>query len=249
MSLAAGSRIGQPERVTNGGAGSDVIAGVAQGLQAEGARGALLIGSTARRTATAASDCDILVVRSEDSARPDFERSLHGDVLVEIVAKDEPGWCEHLRGLRPRWVYSFLDGGEVLFDDGSVARLLALSEEVFRTFVTPDEVRQELATLLWHGRAKVERAALSSDPVQAAYWAALLLPTLIDALLGLANRPTVPGSRRLDVLDTISLSEGDRAALTMTMMGLPYERVRAARELAESLLLRLGDPDLERTDW
>jgi predicted nucleotidyltransferase len=218
-------------------------------LQAEGALGALVIGSAARGTATESSDVDVLVVDSQGSGRERFERTLYGDVLVEVVARDEPGWRQHLRSVRPRWVYAFLDRGDVLFDDGSVARLCALSAEVYRTFVTPDEVKRELATLLWHGRAKVERAALSNDPMQAAYWAALFLPTLIDALLALGNRPTVPGSRRLEVLESISLCERDRSRLASAMLGAPHDRVRAARELADSLLSRLGDPDLERTDW
>ena len=127
-----------------------------------------------------------------------FERSLHRTVLVETVAKTESQWLEHLRGLRPRWVYSFLDDGEILFDDGVIAYLRSVAEAVSRDFNTPLEVRQELATLLWHGRAKAARAAASDDPVVAAYWAALLLPDLIDALLALGNRPTSPGSRRLD---------------------------------------------------
>jgi predicted nucleotidyltransferase len=225
---------------------SDVTRILASRLRVEGALGALVIGSAARGTATEVSDLDVLVVDSRGSGRPGFERTLYGGVLVEVAAKDEPEWRQHLSGARPRWVYAFLDGGDVLFDDGSVARLRALSDEVYRTFVTPDEVKQE--TLLWHGRAKVERAALSSDPIEAAYSAALLLLTLIDALLALGNRPTVPGSRRLEVLESISLSEGDQSRLTITMLGAPHDRVRAARELADSLLSRLGDPDLERTD-
>jgi predicted nucleotidyltransferase len=237
-------------RVIETGDRLEVIRSIGRRLQAEGALGALVIGSVARGTATDSSDFDVLVVEREGSGRAAFERTLYGDVLAEIVSKDEHGWRAHLRSLRPRWVYAFRDGGEVLFDDdGCVARLQVLSETVYREFVTPDEVKQELATLLWHGRAKVERAASSTDPAESAYWAALLLPTLIDALLGLANRPTVPGSRRLEVLDSIALSEDDASLLTVTMLGAPHDRVRAARQLADSLLARLGDPDLKRVDW
>jgi hypothetical protein len=65
----------------------------------------------------------------------------------------------------------------------------------------------------------------------------------------LANRPTAPGSRRLDVLESISLSERDELLLTHAMTGLPQARIRASQELADSLLLRLPPPDLERIDW
>jgi predicted nucleotidyltransferase len=228
---------------------SALIRSVAGALQAEGARGVLVTGSSARETATSDSDLDLLVVDRDGSARPSLDRTLHGDVLVEVVAKDEQGWRDHLRSQRPRWVYSFMDGGEILFDDGSIARLQAFGEAIYRQFATPDEVKQEHATLLWHARTKIARAASSHDSIQAAYWAALQLPTLIDALLGLANRPTAPGSRRLDVLESISLSERDELLLTHAMTGLPQARIRASQELADSLLLRLPPPDLERIDW
>jgi hypothetical protein len=72
---------------------------------------------------------------------------LHRPVLVEIVAKTDRRWRDHLRGERPRWVYAFLDGGRALFDDGSIDRLQQLSRTVYDNFVTPAEVKQELATV------------------------------------------------------------------------------------------------------
>ena len=227
----------------------DVIAVVSDQLRHEGARGALIIGSRARHTATEVSDLDLLVVDRDESERERFERTLYSGVLVETAARDEQHWYEHLHGPRPRWVYAFMDAGDVLFDDGALARLQSLSRGVYEDFVTPTEVRQELASLLWHGRAKTARAAASQDPRQAAYWTALLVPTLLDALLALGNRPTVPGSRRLEVLETISLDPRDETLLTIAMTGEPLGALDAARELADSLLDRVGDPDLERVDW
>jgi hypothetical protein len=92
-------------------------------------------------------------------------------------------------------------------------------------------------------------AVLSDDPKQAAYWAALLCPLLIDALRALSNRLMVPGSRRLEVLTSIDLNDEDASLLTITMTGEPFDRIHAARRLVESLLERLGDPDLERVEW
>ena len=217
-------------------------------LRADGARGAAVIGSVARRIAGPESDLDVLAVTA-DGVPASFTRTLHVDLLVEVVAKTEAKWIEHLQSERPRWVYAFRDLGDVFFDDGSVARLRELSDAVYRDFRTPVEVRRELATMLWHGREKLARAAASPDPRQAAYWSAMVVPTLIDALLALANRPTAPGSLRLDVLGTVALDNRDAALVDAALQGDPMLRLAATRELAASLAERLGEPDLERVDW
>lgn len=116
-----------------------------------------------------------------------------GTLLVEIVSKTYDGWLAHLESARPRWLYALLDTGPVLFDDGSVASLRAKGEEVLAGYETPAEVKAELATILWHSQGKLERAARSKEPRSASYWAAIVLPDVLDALFALHGRPTVPG--------------------------------------------------------
>ncbi len=65
------------------------------------------------------------------------------------------------------------DGGEVLFDDGALHSLIEEAAALLTRFVTSDEVKAELATNLWHSRAKLERAVSSGDPHIAAYVAGL----------------------------------------------------------------------------
>lgn len=141
------------------------------------------------------------------------------------------------------------DGGQVLFDDGALHGLIAEATALLRSFVTSDEVKAELATNLWHARAKLQRAASSEDPRIAAYGAGLAVPDVLDSLLALHNRPCVPGSRRLEVLATLEIDDSDRRLVSELLLGDPFSRVRAAVDLNSSLSARLGPPDLERTAW
>lgn len=221
---------------------------VHQRLRAGGARGAMVFGSLARGVALGSSDLDVLVVVGDDDA-PSFRRELYGHRLVETVSKPLPEWHTHLTDQRPRWVWALTDGGEVLFDDGAVRHLIEEATALLRVFVTSDEVRAELATNLWHARAKLQRAESSGDPQIAAYAAGQAVPDALDALLALHNRPCVPGSRRMDVLATVDLDDGDRLLVGELLVGDPFVRVSAAIALNSSLSARLGPPDLERTVW
>ena len=221
---------------------------VRERLLDENARGAMIIGSVARKTALEASDLDVLVVAADDDPAS-FRRELHGDQLVETVSKSLAGWQSHLTNQRPRWVWALTDGGEVLFDDGALQGLIEKAEVLLAGFVTSDEVKAELATNLWHSRAKLERAVSSGDPHVAACVAGLAVPDVLDALLALHNRPCVPGSRRMDVLATLSLDSVDRLLLDELLVGDPLGRARAAVALNSSLGARLGPPDLERIVW
>ena len=223
---------------------------VEQRLRSQGNRAAMVIGSVARGTALRQSDLDVLAV--DDEATPErsrFERVVHGERLVEVMTKTRAAWLDHIGGRRPRYVYSFLDGGEVLFDDGSLVELQRVAQERLDTFVTHPEVLSELATILWHSSTKLERAAGSQDPRTEAYWASVVLPDVLDAMLALHNRPCVPGSRRMDVLATITLEPEDDQLLGLACVGSPSERLAAVRALASSLARRLGPPDLERIEW
>ena len=218
-------------------------------LHDPGAVGAMVIGSAARNVATDDSDLDLLAVPGPDAHQPPFPRLVEQETLVEVVAKTEAQWVQHLESARPRWIYALLDGGDVLVDDATVRRLQSLAAEVFARFVTPADVRSEIAALLWHGRVKTARAASSGDDPAAAFSAALLLPDLMDGLLALHNRPSVPGASRLEVLAGVHLGRRDSELIQQAMVAAPTTRLRAARELAASLERRLGPPDLERVAW
>ena len=246
MSPIAGSAaVGQDWRV---GQQPQELLEVCERLVLENARGAMIIGSLARGTALEASDLDVLVVAADDDAAS-FRRELYAHRLVEIVSKSLAAWRTHLTNQRPRWVWSLADGGEVLFDDGALHGLIEEAAAVLTEFVTSDEVKAELATNLWHLRAKLERAVSSGDPQIAAYFAGLAVPDVLDAFLALHNRPCVPGSRRMEVLATLNLDNVDRLLLDELLVGDPLVRARAAVALNSSLSTRLGPPDLERTVW
>ena len=219
-----------------------------QRLVMEKARGAMIIGSVGRGTALEASDLDVLVVAADDDAAS-FRRELYGHRLVETVSKSLAGWRTLLTNRRPRWVWALTEGGEVLFDDGALHGLIEEAAALLTHFVSSEEVKAELATNLWHSRAKLERAVSSADPHIAAYAAGLAAPDVLDALFALHNRPCVPGSHRMNVLATLNLADADRLLLDELLIGDPLVRARAAIALNWSLSARLGPPDLERTAW
>lgn len=226
-----------------------IVTSLAVRLRDEGSRAAVLIGSVGRGTATEHSDVDVLVVACDGSPRPPFERTMYGTRLVEIVARTYEVWLAHLDSARPRWLYAFLDAGPIMFDDGSFASLRAKTDDVFIVYETPVEARAEMATILWHSQAKLERAELSKQPRSAAYWAAVVLPGLLDALLALHNRPTAPGSHRLAAVSSLDLDPSDERLLDLAFTAGPDDRLAATRSLTSSLLERLGPPDLERLKW
>lgn len=74
-------------------------------------------------------------------------------------------------------------------------------------------------------------------------------PDILDGLLAIHNRPTVPGSRRVEVLRTLQLDTTDAEALDTIWRGAPRARLEAVTSLADAVAARLGPPQLERVDW
>lgn len=115
-----------------------------------------------------------------------------------------------------------------------------------RHYETPGEVREELATLLRHGQPKLRRA-LRAGGEQAGYWASLFLPGVLDGLYAIHDRPPPAGSRRLDLLHTLPLSDQERRQVTRSCRGSADERLSAIAALYEILTQRLGPLDPEST--
>lgn len=223
------------------------VASVVAGIAPFGFHSVVLIGSWGRGTATSRPDIDVLAI-SPTSNGATFDRRLHGGRLVEIISKPMQLWLDHLASDRPRWVYALVEGHRVLSDDGSFAHLVDAAERRFAEFITPQVVKCELSSLLWHSQSKLEAAKVMDSRTQA-FWAALVLPTLFDALLALHDRPAAPGSLRALAVANVALDPRDREMLGVACDGSPAERLCAVAELAESLRPRLGPPDLERVEW
>ncbi len=98
-------------------------------------------------------------------------------------------------------------------------------------------------------RAKLERALVSDDTATMAYVAGLCLPDVLDGLLAIHDRPTVPGSRRLEILQKVELDSVNAQALDTVWHGAPRARLEAVRSLADTVAAQLGPPQLERLRW
>ncbi len=204
----------------------------------------LLVGSVAREEENASSDVDLLAVVSGDGRERRTRRALRDGYLVELWAKTEREWEQRFRSAAPMWIYAFLEA-EVLHDCGPAARLRSAAQSAYEGYATPEDVRQELATMLCHAQPKLRRALRTGDE-HAGYWASVLLPAVLDALYAIHDRPRPAASRRLDLLHTVPLSLDERRHVNVSCTGSANERLSAIAALYEVLIKRLGPPDLER---
>lgn len=200
----------------------------------------LLAGSVARNDHCATSDVDLLVVGS--APRSSLVRTVHGGLLVECIHRTEAEWRDRLARSGTSWAYALLDS-EVLHDELGIGRALkSSSEAAIRDYVAPDALRQELATSLWHSRAKLTRAAQGSELTRG-YWAAICVETVLDALYTIHDVPVPAGSRRLDHLGLLRLDEKESRLVRALLTGSAVERFGALTELVEVLRDSLGPPD------
>ncbi len=198
----------------------------------------LLTGSAARGDEVDTSDVDLLTVLSRDVSGHPMLRAVRDGVVVEAFGKSEARWKERFCSARPMWIYSFLEA-EVLYDSGSAGRLRRLAQSAYDGYETSAELRKELAALLRHGEPKLRRVVRAVGE-QAGYCAALFLPGILDGLYAVHQRPQPAGSRRLDLLHTLPLSDEERHHVRVSCTGSPEQRVSAIAALHEMLTRQLG---------
>ncbi|GAA3446838.1 nucleotidyltransferase domain-containing protein [Planomonospora venezuelensis] len=204
----------------------------------------LIGGSVARGEHLAASDVDLLVVTGEQTSLPVSRRTVRGGLLVEWIARTEDAWLARFDRPRTSWLFAFLEG-EVMYDSGPAERLAAQARVVLETYRTSAELRQNLASLLWHGQAKLDRAARLDDAREQGFWASVFTETVIDALFAIHDVPRAAGSRRMAYLHRVPLSASEKRLLDTLLTARASERFRALRRLVAHVRAELGEPDLE----
>lgn len=201
----------------------------------------LLAGSVARDEHLATSDLDLLVVGPEADTLP--VRVMIDGLLVERISHTEAGWLQRLDRPQTSWLYAFSEATPLL-DRGAGGRLRDAADQVRRSYWADTALRSRLATSLWHGQAKLDRA-VEGDERSQGFWASLMVETLIDALYTIHHVPLPAGSRRLEHLHEVPLSAEDEASLDCVLTGSPTARISAAIILTNSLRGRLGPADHE----
>jgi predicted nucleotidyltransferase len=202
----------------------------------------MIAGSVARGQHVASSDVDLLVVSSEDADLPTSERSLVDGLLVEWIARSEPDWLSRFDRPKTSWLYAFLDA-RVVSDRGPGVRLQTAARDVLSTYRTGSALRELLATWLWHGQAKLDRARDNPDPMVRGYWAALFVETVADSLFAVHDVPLPAGARRLDYLHMVALTARETELLDATLTGDTERRFDATCALVTDLRGQLGAPD------
>jgi predicted nucleotidyltransferase len=201
----------------------------------------MLIGSLGRGDSLPASDVDLLAVVAANGR---MQRFIENDVLVEVIARTEEEWLERFSRPRPTWIYAFLEGRLLYDETGVAARLVDEAGRLYSAYRTPSSVLLDLASTLWHGKAKLLRAEMAGGE-HAGFWASVIVgQTMIDALFAVYNRPQPPGSRRFDLLDTLNLPPSERNLVRVACTGTAEERLAAVRDLLDLVEQRLPDPDL-----
>ena len=206
----------------------------------------LLSGSVGRGEHVATSDIDLLVVTTEDSSVEPGPRRLVDGLLVEWIAKPEAQWQARFDRPKTSWLYSFLEA-EVLMDSGPADRLRQAARSVLQTYRTSAELRQLLATNLWHGQAKLDRAQASGTPRELGFWAALFVESVLDGLYAVHDVPLPAGSRRLAYLHLVPLTEDETALIDAMLTATSTGRFEATLDLVARLRAELGPPDHEHT--
>lgn len=202
----------------------------------------MVAGSVARGEHVTSSDVDLLIVTSEDSELATAERSLVEGLLVEWIARPEAVWLSRFDRPKTSWLYAFLDA-RIVSDSGPAARLHAAARELLSTYRASAELRELLATWLWHGQAKLDRARLTGDLKVRGYWAALFVETVMDGLYAVHDVPLPAGARRLEYLQLVPLTSGESDLLTAMLTGDTETRFEATCALVACLREQLGDPD------
>jgi len=206
----------------------------------------LLSGSVGRGEHVATSDIDLLVVTTQDSSLELGPRQLVNGLLVEWIARPEAQWRARFDRPKTSWLYSFLEA-EVLMDSGPAGRLVEAARSVLMTYRTSAELRELLATNLWHGQAKLDRAQAAGTPWELGFWAALFVESVLDGLYAVHDVPLPAGARRLPYLHLVPLAEDETALIDAMLTGTSTERFEATRDLVARLRRDLGPPDHERT--
>jgi len=206
----------------------------------------LIAGSVGRGEHVATSDVDLLVVTTEDSSLEVAPRRLVDGLLVEWIARPEPDWLARFDRPKTSWLYSFLEA-EVLMDSGPAGRLVKAARDVLDSYRTSAELRRLLATTLWHGQAKLDRAQAAGQPRELGYWAALCVESVLDGLYAARDVPLPAGARRLAYLHLVPLTEDEDALIETMLTASPAGRFEATRFLMAQLRSELGPADHERT--
>ena len=202
----------------------------------------MIAGSVARGEHVASSDVDLLVVTSEDAELQTSERSLVDGLLVEWIARPEAVWLSRFDRPKTSWLYAFLDA-RIVSDSGPAARLQAAARDLLSTYRTSAKLRELLATWLWHGQAKLDRARRTGDLTVRGYWAALFVETVVDGLYAVHDVPLPAGARRLEYLHLVPLTSGESDLLDSMLTGDTDRRFEATCALVASLRQQLGAPD------
>lgn len=201
------------------------------------ASGLLLTGSIARQDALPGTDIDVRYFRRSDRS-PSFERGHCDDLLVERTFTDEGSALAKLRE-NPMHVYAYLDG-RILYDsDGTVPRLQAEADRVFRAYRAPEQLKFGLAEDLRHVEDKARVGLEAGDLLRAVYCLSTSSWGLIEGLWAANDLPAPPNSSVRPHLRDLHGPENVCSLFERMFVGEPWERAEAGLFLVRWVRRRL----------
>lgn len=199
--------------------------------------GLLLTGSIARQDALPGTDIDVRYFGRSDRS-PSFERGFRDELLVEQTFTDEESALATLSE-KPMHVYAYLDG-RILYDaDGTLPRLQAEAERVFREYRTPEQLKIDLAEDLRHVEDKVRVGLEAGDLLRAVYCLSTSSWRLIEGLWAANDLPVPPNSSVRPHLRDLQGPEEVCSSFERLFLGEPRERAEAGLFLVNWVRRRL----------
>ncbi|MCL2447130.1 MAG: hypothetical protein FWD06_10230 [Oscillospiraceae bacterium] len=172
---------------------------VAQWQNDPAMQGVLLNGSWAAGCAAPQADLDLLVLCDENR----FAAQWIDGVLVETHYCTAKHAREKL-ACNPMEVYRYL-GAKLQFDCGGLTKLIALAEQIYRDYRTPEHEKQRLAHWMVTAELKLRTAMKSGNTLQANYIASTNAWPLLEAIWAINNRPMPPQSTAFRLRDELKL--------------------------------------------
>ncbi len=148
----------------------------------------LLTGSVAYGTSTDDSDLDLIVISNENR----FVSKYTDGILVETHFNKFDTLINRLES-NPSEVYKYLYS-KIIYDDGSLAKLMSRANEIYNGFSTPTKDMEDICYWLSSTKIKLIAAMSSNDEMKISYLLSTNTWKVLEDVFARNDKPMPPSS-------------------------------------------------------